>query len=320
MWFRESLQSGMMRKRFYTLVFAHDAGGRLRKINLPGYVVQLLLLAAAIGIGTLAVGVASYAHLLLAVADYDEVRTERTRLYQQNVTLRANFSEAHRRLSSLESLANEVAASYGLLRLRQTPFGVIDGTTALASLGDSFEDTLARYRFLRHHATAVTLYASGVRPLPGQDFTQLNYTPSLWPVRGRLSGGFGRRTDPFNGEGSFHSGVDISADYGEPVRAAADGFVVSVGRRAGSGRLVVIDHGGGISTWYAHLSGFRAYRGQPVQRGDVIGYVGSSGRSTGPHLHYEVRLWDAPLNPWRFLRTSTVLTARSRHLDSRGGD
>jgi murein DD-endopeptidase MepM/ murein hydrolase activator NlpD len=84
--------------------------------------------------------------------------------------------------------------------------------------------------------------------------------------------------------------------------------------------LVVIDHGGGLTTWYAHLSNFRAYRGQAVQRGDIIGYVGSSGRSTGPHLHYEVRLWEAPVNPWRFLRTGSVYTAQARPLPTRGGD
>lgn len=297
-----------MQKRAYTLIFAHDAYGRVRKLRLPGYLIHLILLAALFGAGTLLAGVASYAHLLLTVTDYHQVRAERERLREQNRTLQNTYVATQERLTSLESLANEVAASYGLLRLRQTPFGNLEGDTGPAIDPEDFRDTLARYRFLQHHATAVTLYASGVRPLPGQDLAQLNYTPSLWPVLGRLSGGFGNRLDPFDGEGSFHSGVDISTDYGKAVRAAADGFVVAVGRKAGYGRVVVVDHGGGVTTWYAHLSAFRAYRGQAVQRGDIIGYVGSSGRSTGPHLHYEVRLWDAPLNPWRFLRSGSLYT------------
>ena len=147
----------------------------------------------------------------------------------------------------------------------------------------------------------------------------MRYLPSLWPVRGRLTAGFGDRMDPFNGEGTFHSGVDISTGFGEEVRAAADGIVVAADRNAGYGRVVVVDHGAGITTWYAHLSAYRVAAGQAVQRGDIIGYVGSSGRSTGPHLHYEVRLYDAPVNPWRFLRHDRFYTARTIAWTANGG-
>jgi murein DD-endopeptidase MepM/ murein hydrolase activator NlpD len=308
-----------MQKRFYAVILAHDARGRVRKLRLPGYALPLLLLTALLGAATLLAGLASYAHLLVTVTDYHKLRSERAQLQERNRLLQVTNSHARQQLTSLESLANEVAASFGLMRLRRTPFGSIENQPAPLARSDSFHDTLARYHFLRHHVAAVTLYASGFRPLPGHDLTQLNYTPSLWPVRGRLTGSFGSRLDPFTGEGAFHAGVDISAGFGDPVRAAADGFVVWAGPRAGSGRLVVVDHGGGLTTWYAHLSRFRAFRGQPVQRGDILGYVGSSGRSTGPHLHYEVRLWEAPLNPWRFLRTSNVRTAQLRSTGLRGG-
>lgn len=310
-----------MQKHFYTLILAHDPRGRIRKIRLPRYLVHLTVIAALVGVGTVAAGVASYTHMLLTVTDYQQVRTERAQLQAQNQALHASNAEAQQRLTSLESLANEIAASYGLIRLRQTPFGTLETPSQPVAASNDFRDTLARYRFLRHHATAVTLYASGVRPMPGQDVTQLNYTPSLWPVRGRLISSFGARLDPFNGEGAFHRGVDISTGYGTPVRAAADGFVVALGRRPAYGRVAVVDHGGGITTWYAHLSKFRTYRGQAIQRGDILGYSGSSGRSTGPHLHYEVRLWDAPLNPWRFLRSDTTIrAANTRPLTLRGGD
>ncbi|MFQ5695391.1 MAG: M23 family metallopeptidase, partial [Terriglobia bacterium] len=102
------------------------------------------------------------------------------------------------------------------------------------------------------------------------------------------------------------------AQYGAPVRSAADGFVVWAGRRSGFGRLVVVDHGGGVTTWYAHMSSVRGYAGQSVKRGDVVGYVGSSGRAKGNHLHYEVRLNNAPLNPWNFLRTDSLIARRGR--------
>lgn len=307
-----------MHKRFYTLVFAHGADGRLRKVKVPGWAVNAVLVAALVGAGTILAGIASYAHLLLKVTDYNQLHAESQRLRVQNSHLRASNAESNERLATLEGLANEVAATYGLMRLRQTPFGTVE-TVGARPEEYEFSETLARFRYLQNNATAVGLYASGARPLPGQDLSRLTHTPSLWPVRGRLVGGFGDRIDPFSGEGAFHAGVDISADYGAAVQATADGFVIWVGPRAGSGRLIVVDHGAGITTWYAHLSAYRVRRGQAVARGDVLGYVGTTGRSTGPHLHYEVRLYDAPVNPWRFLRQERTVTAGGAALLRHGG-
>jgi murein DD-endopeptidase MepM/ murein hydrolase activator NlpD len=130
--------------------------------------------------------------------------------------------------------------------------------------------------------------------------------PALWPVEGSLTGSFGQREDPFNGEGAFHRGVDISVPVGTRVIASADGVISEADFTGGYGRCVVIDHGNGITTRYGHLSAFTVHPGQPVHRGETIGYSGSSGRSTGPHLHYEVRIHDVPVNPYKYLRTTFV--------------
>ncbi len=151
----------------------------------------------------------------------------------------------------------------------------------------------------------------GSRGLRG--FGRANGTPSMWPVDGRLLSPFGARTDPFSGEGAFHTGVDISALIGTPVRAAADGIVTYAAMENGYGRIIKVDHGNGIETYYAHLSRFYVQEGQDVRRGEMIGAVGNSGRVTAPHLHYEVRLGHAPVNPYRYLAKSTVfLQAVSR--------
>ena len=126
-------------------------------------------------------------------------------------------------------------------------------------------------------------------------------TPSLWPTHGWLSSGTGGRTDPFTGEADFHPGLDISADRGTPVYATADGVVTQASASGAYGNLIVIDHQFGVETRYGHLSAFRAQRGQAVKRGDLIGLVGSTGRATGPHLHYEVRVSGRILNPMQFL-------------------
>jgi murein DD-endopeptidase MepM/ murein hydrolase activator NlpD len=126
-------------------------------------------------------------------------------------------------------------------------------------------------------------------------------TPSIWPVTGWLTSRFGNRRDPFTGGADFHPGLDISADYGEPVRATADGTVVVAERNGTYGNFVEIDHGYGIVTRYGHLSRFRTGMGQQIHRGDVVGYVGSTGRSTSAHLHYEILLNGKLTDPMKLL-------------------
>ena len=136
------------------------------------------------------------------------------------------------------------------------------------------------------------------------DWTQIADAPTLWPVEGRVTSSFGEREDPFNGEGAFHAGMDISAPTGTPIRATADGLVDSAETANGYGRQVILDHGHGIRTVYGHMAKMVVLAGQHVTRGQIIGYVGQTGRSTGPHLHYEVRINNVPVNPHKYLRES----------------
>ncbi len=126
-------------------------------------------------------------------------------------------------------------------------------------------------------------------------------TPSAWPVRGWITSPFGNRTSPFSGILKFHEGLDIAAQTGTPVMAPADGVVVKAGFSTGYGNMVEISHGYGIKTIFAHKSRLNVKAGQRVRRGDVISYVGDSGSSTGPHLHYEVRLNGLPVNPTKYM-------------------
>jgi murein DD-endopeptidase MepM/ murein hydrolase activator NlpD len=130
-------------------------------------------------------------------------------------------------------------------------------------------------------------------------------------VDGRLESYFGKRSDPFSGEGAFHPGVDIGAPLGTPVRAAADGVVLHAQFVSGYGRVVVIDHGNGLQTLYAHLASFAVVPGQEIRQGVVLGTVGSSGRTTGTHLHYEVRVHGSPANPRPYM-SQTRITRSAR--------
>jgi len=134
----------------------------------------------------------------------------------------------------------------------------------------------------------------------------LSKVPIGRPCQGYISSGFGRRKDPFTGKPAFHTGIDIVSYPGTPVRATADGKVIYAGRHPGYGKVVVIRHGFGYSTLYGHLQKIKVRAGQKVRRGEVIGYLGSTGRSTGPHLHYEVRRYGRYLNPSKYLRIQLV--------------
>ena len=146
--------------------------------------------------------------------------------------------------------------------------------------------------------------------------------PQFMPAdRGSISSGFGYRRDPFSGGGAMHSGLDFRAPYGSPIFAAADGVVSFVGYKGGYGKTVEISHGNGLMTRYAHMSRSSAQVGQRVTAGKLIGAIGSTGRSTGPHLHFEVRVNNRAVNPRPFLeRAPHVLKeARRGTEDSRAG-
>jgi murein DD-endopeptidase MepM/ murein hydrolase activator NlpD len=271
-------------------------------------VLHALAILAAVGGVTVLAGMGSYSRMLWKATNYNSLRREQDTLKQQYKVLQTEVKDTNQRLDSLQSLASEVAIAYGITRFRQTPFAF--GDDAVAGASDvEYQESVDEFSYLQRNASAVAMSDGGLRLLPASQLSSLGIVPTLWPVVGEITGHFGERLDPFSGEGAFHAGMDIASHYGDSVHATADGIVAVVEERAGYGRLIVIDHGFGVSTWYGHLSAFSTHVGTHVKRGDIIGLEGASGRSTGPHLHYEVRIYNTPVNPWRYL--STAATAAS---------
>jgi murein DD-endopeptidase MepM/ murein hydrolase activator NlpD len=289
----------MKGKPSYTFFIASNATGGMRRVRLPWYVLHLVVLLAIVGGITVAAGMGSYSRMLWKATSYNSLRREQDNLKQQYVQLQGQVKDTNQRLNSLQSLAGEVAMAYGITRFRQTPFGLTDSAPEPDA---EFQNSVDEFSYLQKNATAVAMSSAGMRLLPAAQLSTLGIIPSLWPVVGQITGHFGERLDPFSGEGAFHAGLDIASHYGDEVRATADGVIEEVDQRAGYGRLIVIDHGFGVTTWYGHLSGFNVQGGMHVKAGDIIGYEGNSGRSTGPHVHYEVRIYNTPVNPWRYLR------------------
>jgi murein DD-endopeptidase MepM/ murein hydrolase activator NlpD len=292
-----------MKPEAYTVYVASTRKGTLRKINVPVYVLHLLAVLAIVGGITVLAAAGSYTRMLWKVGNYNTLRRQQDTLKHNYEQLQSSAQESNERLNSLQSLATEVAMTYGFMRFRQSPFGVDEAPVGATP---DFEHSMEQFNFLEKNAGSATLPMGGLQLLSTGGLGDLTSTPSLWPVVGHLTGSFGERMDPFSGEGAFHTGVDISSQYGDSVRVTADGVVIEADERAGYGRLVVVDHGYGVTTWYGHLSTYNVLVGEQLHRGDTIGNVGVSGRSTGPHVHYEVRINGAPVNPLRYLRQASA--------------
>ena len=285
-----------MKQEYFVVVLAHSLRGRLRRIHIPHQAVYAILALALVGCFSVFGIVASYARMAWKVANYNALKRETDGLRARYKNLQKEVSQTNEQLASLQLFAREVSIAYGIKQKLEGPSDI----SAEGKLVPTFAESVEDYNFLRG-ANTLALKSRTARRLG------MVAQPSLWPVDGRLMGPFGQRTDPFSEEGSeFHKGVDISAPAGTPVLATADGIVIHSEWSNGYGRLVVIDHGGGIQTFYAHLSRFYAQTGQEVRRGELVGAVGSSGRVTAPHLHYEVRLGGAPVNPYRYLAKAGV--------------
>jgi murein DD-endopeptidase MepM/ murein hydrolase activator NlpD len=290
-----------LRKRFYILFVARDAEGQLRKIPIPIHYLYVFMVGAIIGMFTITGMAGSYTRMLMKVTRLNQLRTEKEALKSSYTKLEQVSKEKDIQVASLGSVANEVSVLYGL-----KPDSKLMASAKDAENPDKFSESLNRLYALRD--TAMTGVATAgisngfTRQASLTDWVRAADAPQLWPVTGPITGPFGERSDPFNGEGAFHAGIDISSTYGQEVLAPADGEVTFADFYNGYGRMITIDHGHGVSTRYGHLSGFAVVEGQHVQQGQVLGYVGMSGRSTGPHLHYEVRINDTPVNPTKYLR------------------
>jgi len=319
----------MLRKRYYILFVAREEDGRIRKIPLPLHYAYAFVASALVGAFTIVGLAGSYTRMLLKTESFNQVRQDREMLRKDYKQMAQIAHDRDVQVASLGALANEVTALYGLRqnRLASAKLAAHGSAAAVAaaptppSLAAADEANPQQLKLSFDQLNALRTEAlsgrvsraleSGLSPEFAGDWTTLADAPSMWPIEGPVASSFGEREDPFKGEGAFHSGIDIDAPYGTPVRAAGDGDVLDESMGSGYGKQVVLDHGHDVLTVYGHLSGIAVVPGQHVIRGQVIGYVGQSGRATGPHLHYEVRVHNVPVNPHKYLRMTYQQVAMS---------
>jgi murein DD-endopeptidase MepM/ murein hydrolase activator NlpD len=291
-----------LRKRFYIMFVARDAEGQLLKIPIPVHYLYVFVAGAVIGMFTVTGMAGSYLRMLAKTLEFNELRTENAAISKNYQELEKVAETKERQVASLSSLAGEVSALYGLKA--EPVFSEASGDYAQERTEKSLNHLYALKTSAMSGVTSLALGFGAARQATLSDWMRLAAAPSLWPLQGRIMSSFGERNDPFSGEGAFHRGVDISGDYGQSIYSPADGVIEYANFRSGYGRTVVVSHGHGIRTLFGHMSGFAVVPGQRVSRGDIIGYVGLSGRTTGPHVHYEVHIHQTPVNPYKYLRVT----------------
>lgn len=299
-----------MLSRRYTVVIADRSTGVLRRVTIGlrfalAVVTTVLLIPVLIGLG------AKWS----ARIEIGQLRVENSALEVENGNYRATTGELTTQIQSLETVIDDLGTRASLhpaqLRAMQRLPAVVKarasggGTQASAAISDVLSSSLTSpedtFGALRNLLQGLEYRLRYVRRDVERQEALAGATPSIWPTYGWLTGTFGGRPDPFTGEPAFHQGLDISTEKGQPVYATANGTVESASYTGEYGNLIVVKHDFGLSTRYGHLSKFNVRPRTVVKRGDVIGFVGSTGRSTGAHLHYEILATGKLMNPLQLL-------------------
>ena len=291
-----------MFKELYTVILVPHTGEQFRKWRLSSGVVKAFAALAGVVLIVTPVLVAHYVSFYQGLTDLRELRMANTELKRQNIDYEVSVEHLNEQVASLQDFVMKLSVMAGLDMPQRTGAGVGGSldldlstrTSAYAQVKDKLDRMRGDLSHLEERGRVLKRFYQ-------QNTLMLASTPSIWPVRGYFSSTYGQRNDPFTRVRAMHYGIDISTPMGRPVVATADGIILYAAKRGTYGNIVVIDHRFGMMTRYAHLSKFNVRAGARVKRGDVVGYVGSSGRSRAPHLHYEVWVDNATVHPLDYI-------------------
>lgn len=299
-----------MAKRFYTVLVLPDASATPRKFHISKTVLTALSGLAAVAVVAFVFFLYHYVHLSVRLLELRQLRMEAG----DRGVLVERLSQLEGELTRLRDLDHRVRAVVGLDKGDESP--------PTASVAQGGAETLSRTALLdalRQRTGRLVDWVNRDLLALGEELTSrersllelkafidektsvLAATPTILPVKGVVTAGYGYRKSPFTGQRELHEGLDIAAPYGSPIMATADGVVTFAGPLAAYGNVVFVDHGYGFSTFYGHCSSYRMRQGQRVRRGEVIAYVGTTGRTTGPHVHYEVHVNGVITNPMKYV-------------------
>ncbi len=305
-----------MRSRRYTILVADRTSGVVRRVTISARPVMavacaVVTLPVLIGIGA----------AWKAKSDVSTLYVSHQALESENSNYRGATAALSEQISSLQSAIADLGARSALDPALSRAMDKLPAIVKARAMGGGTATDAQSARQQTAYAKTLSAFASpddtfgllrtvleglesrlhDVRSTVEKRNALAAATPSIWPAHGWLSSGMGSRRDPVTGGADFHPGLDIAGDRGQPVYSTAAGRVTHVGYQGAYGNLIVVDHGFGLETKYGHLSRFSVKKGQQVKRGDVLGLIGSTGRTTGSHLHYEVHANGRLLNPLQLL-------------------
>jgi hypothetical protein len=300
------------KEEYFTIMILPGPNSKVRKFSISKTLLRNagLSLLAGLVVSTLMFG--EYVHMRGKVWELDSLRTETSRQRVQIEQFAGSIVDMKGQLARLQEVSERLRtlANPGGHVKEQQKLG-IGGTSEMSSinLSELGQKTHKEMMDQMGHELEGMKAAAAEQEATMQklsDFLEhrnsvIASTPGIWPVHGFITSNFGYRMSPIYGTRQFHEGIDIANRIGAPVEATANGTVVGLGYQTGYGKFVKVQHGYGISTLYGHLSDTAVKEGQRVKRGEVVGYVGNTGNSTGPHLHYEVRVNGVPTNPLGYL-------------------
>jgi murein DD-endopeptidase MepM/ murein hydrolase activator NlpD len=295
-----------MDRHYFVLELAHSNIGPVKRIQITHKTLIYCFCACAlIGLATFGL-LSSYVRMVWQVSHYHQLRADFDSLRTRYQNLQRTSREHNEQMASLEALASEVSVAYGINPPASSETS--QPSESDSSVQPSVKESIEQFNFLKAASYSGIYHRYAFQ-------WQAHSEPSRWPVNGVLRSSFGERADPFSGEGAFHTGVDLAVPRGTPVHVTADGVVQSAGWSGGYGKLIIVDHGDGLQTYYAHLSQFLVLPGQAVRRGQVIALSGGTGRATGPHVHYEVRLAGTAVNPYKYMSRLQLMAKLPAHND-----
>ncbi len=294
-----------------TIMFLSEGARKVRQIKVPKCFFTLLLLAALCGGGFLAWMVRDYLEVKNEVPEVSRLINENRQQSVQLLALSQKIDQINKKMQELRAFDYKLRVMVNMeAEDEEGQFLGMGGSNAFVFDSDQAEDKSHRQLVRLMHQSLESLddeVAICTREkeelfkyLENQK-AMLRCTPSIWPTKGWVTSEFGTRVSPFTNQKEFHQGVDISTRKGTPILAPADGVVSEVGSNYGYGKIISLKHGYGLKSRYAHLDKILVKNGEHVERGQTIALVGSTGRTTGPHLHYEVHLNGVPVNPLRYI-------------------
>ncbi len=292
-----------MARKFYTIMVVPHATAKFRRLRIS----KRFLIASGTFLGSLLVGGLMLPHFLLESsrlrASVQHLASENTELKKVNETIDKSLGDLRGKLSEFETQATKLALMVGVEGIEMQPMGAGGSSFDMKGLSPRASRSIfeGEINTLRERSGALQDSFRVLDMAFQKQALLLSSTPSIYPVRGLMGNGYGWRRDPFTGMRDFHQGLDIVAPVGTKVISPADGIVTKAGPAGGFGNSIVVAHGYGLVTRYGHLASYKVRVGQRVKRGEVIALVGSTGRSTGPHLHYEVLVHRRHVDPGKYI-------------------